>query len=183
MLKLTKNFYINGFQSINPDNSTVFPTNKGKFSFTITHNQASKDFITELYYTKGDAYEQQPNPCWVDKNLTSTTLICFINFEGSNKLYLYGSNYGQDQLPLLLEYDVIVSKNSADRQEAPQVIKSVLQDKDFHLIKPMYNPLKRGGKLKFIIRSRDFGNMYIINSDDSKNNHHYRELDYSSGKF
>jgi hypothetical protein len=168
---------------MNPDNSTISESTNGQFSFTIIYAQGSKDFIIQLYYPKGDAYEQQPNSCWVDKNLTSATVTCFTTYKGVNKLYLYGGKYGQEQLPFLLDYNVAVPKTSVDKQGAPQVIKSVLQDKDFHLIEPMKSPLKRSRSVKFRIRSRDFGNMYIINFDYNRPNYHYRQLDYSSGEF
>ena len=183
MLKLTKNFYVNGFQSMNPDKSSISASTSGQFSFTINYERGSKDFLIQLYYPNGNAYEQQPNPCWVDKNPTSAVATCFATYKGVNKLYLYGGNYGQEQLPFLLEYDVAVPKTSVDKQGAPQVIKSVLLDKDFHLIEPMKSPLKRSRSVKFRIRSTDFGNMYIINFDYNRPNYHYRQLDYSSGEF
>ena len=182
MLKLTKNFYENGFTSMNPDKSTI-SASTAKFSFTINHNQVSKDFITQLYYPSGGSYQQQTNPCWIDKYASSATITCYGNYKGSNKLYLYGGAYGQDPLPFLLDYNVAVSQNAIERLNSPNPIKQNLQNKDFHLIEPIYNPLKRSRQLKFRIKTTDFSSIYIINSDYSRNNHHYRELDYSSGEF
>ena len=180
MLKLTKNFYVNGFQTVSPDKSTVSPQTSGKLTFTITHDQFPKQFLIQLYYLN-ETWVEQPNACWVDKNSASADITCFANHKGTNKLYVYGANYPTTPLPFLFEYDVIVSKNALNPQGVPELYSEILAGRDFHLIEPLNNPLKRSRSIKFKIKSTDFSNMYIINYDPTRNNRHYRELDYKAG--
>ena len=181
MLKLTKNFYVNGFQSVSPDKSQVSPSTSGKLTFTITHNQVPKQFSTHLFYYYNESWVEQVNACWVDRNPSSADVTCFANYKGTNKLYVYGANYATTPLPFIFEYDVIVSKNALNPQGVPELYSDFLGERDFHLIEPLNNPLKRSRSLKFNLKSSDFSNMYIINYDPAKNNRHYRELDYKAG--
>ena len=181
MLKLTKNFYVNGFQSVSPDKSSVNPTTSGKLTFTITHDQMPKQFSIHLYFYYNETWIEQGNACWVDRNPSFAEVTCFANYKGTNKLYVYGANYATSPLPFLFEYDVIVSKNALNPQGVPELYSDFLAGRDFHLIEPLNNPLKRSRSLKFRIKSADFSNMYIINYDPTRNNRHYRELDYKSG--
>ena len=181
MLKLTKNFYENGFQTVSPDKSSVSPSTSGKLTFTITHENIQKDLSTQLLYYNNETWLEQENACWIDKNPTSADITCFANFKGTNKLYVFGANYGVTPLPFLFEYDVVVSKNALNPQGVPQLYKVFLAGRDFHLIEPLNNPLKRSRGIKFKIKSTDFSNLYIINYDPARSNRHYRELDYKSG--
>lgn len=181
MLKLTKNFYVNGFQSVSPDKSSVNPSTSGKLTFTILHDQNPKQFSTHLFYYYNETWVEQENACWVDRNPSSADVTCFANYKGTNKLYVYGANYGISPLPFLFEYDVIVSKNALNPQGVPELYDTFLAGRDFHLIEPLNNPLKRSRSIKFHIKSTDFSNMYIINYDPTRNNRHHRELDYKAG--
>ena len=181
MLKLTKNFYENGFKSISPDKATITAESDGKFFFEITHEQVPKQFSITLFYPKDNSYQQENNACWVNKNPTSAEITCFANYKGSNKLYIYGGTKGQDPLPFLLEYDVYVTKNGYDSKEAPILMKDFLQGRDIYLTQPLDNPLTRSKFYTFKIKSADFSNMYIYNNDPYKGNSHLRELDYKAG--
>ena len=181
MLKLTKNFYVNGFQSVSPDKSTVNPTTSGKLTFTIIHDQMPKKFSIQLFYYYNDSWVEQGNACWIDQNPSSADMTCFANHKGTNKLYVYGANFETTPLPFLFEYDVVVNKNALNPKGVPELYSDFLAGRDFHLIDPIENPLKRSRPVKFRIRSNDFSNMYIINYDPTRNNRHHRELDYKAG--
>ena len=181
MLKLTKNFYENGFTSISPDKATIKPIN-GQFSIEITHEQVPKQFSITLFYPKDNSYEQEDNACWVNRNPTSAEITCFANYKGLNKLYIYGGMKGQDPLPFLLEYDIDIFQTVVYIRKAPLLMNNnILQGRDFHLTQPLDNPLKRGKFYTFRIKSPDLSNIYIVNNAPNKNNSHFRELDYEGG--
>lgn len=185
-LKLTKNFYENGFKTVSPDKSSIIPTGTGQFTVTFTFDtQTQKELITHLYYPKGNSYQEQYNACWVDKKPNSAEIKCYASYAGQNKLYIYGGTYYPQTVnyPFLLEYDITVNQNAYKPVGCPEPYRDFLQNKDFHLVEPMNSPLTRGRKYNFKIKSSGFGNLYIINDDTTKNNKHFRELDYQGGVF
>lgn len=185
-LKLTKNFYEYGFKTISPDKSSIVPSTSGQFTVTFTYDTLTqKEIITKLYYPKGSSYVEQYNACWVDKKINSAEIKCYASYAGQNKLYIYGGTYYPQTVdyPFLLEYDITVSKNALKPVGCPEPMRDFLQNKDFHIIEPMNSPLTRSRKIKFRFKTNAFGNLYIINDDTTKQNKHFRELDYTSGEF
>lgn len=182
-LKLTKNFYELGFITVSPDRSSITPTSSGQFTVTFTYDAITqKEIITHLFYPRFDAYIEQYNACWVDKTEKSAEISCYANYAGQNKLYIYGGTYDYKTVnyPFLLEYDVVVNKSPYKLLGSPEPMREFLQNKDFHIVEPLYSPLTRSRTINFKIKTKAFGNIFIINDDTTRNNKHFRELDYTS---
>ena len=172
MLKISMDFYAFGFKTIAPDNTTI--NTDGQFTIDFTYgSDTEKTFLYHLYYlnTSANAYKDQPNTCWVDKESTSAVMRCFANYKGQYKLQIFGGPSGQETFPLLVEYLVYCSKSAVTPKEFPYSY----GNSDVKIIEPLYNPLTRGKMLKFSLKSSRYDNLYITNKGTNTN--HFRELD------
>ena len=172
MLKISMDFFSNGFKTISPD-AASFNTD-GQFKINLSYgSDTEKTLLMYLFYldTSANVYREQQNSCWVDKEPTSAEITCFANYRGQYKLQIYGGPAGPQTYPLLVEYSISCSKSAITPKEFPLSY----PDSDLKITQPLYNPLIRGKMLKFTLKSSKYTNLYITNK--AQNTNHFRELD------
>lgn len=170
MLKLRIAFFDNGFLTVSPDLAR-FSVDGKKFTISFTHEHfPRKRIITNYKYLQNNSWVDEPNACWVERQLESAQVMCYANKKGEYKLQIYGGPAGSDDYPILLEYEIISSKD-ADNPGGYPTTYDLFGKSDMQVVIPLYNPLMRGNLINVEFRTTSFNNLYIIN------NNHYRELD------
>ena len=161
---LVKNyFYQHGFEKYSPDEGLIELKNSNEKKFIIySSNMHNKTALCDIFLLQGNVYQQLLNSTSINLYDDRLEIDCIFNKKGKYKVEIFGNNKRGEKCDEIIEYIVNVKNDATKQLSFPQSYKG---KEDINIIEPLYNNLKRGGKVKFKIKSNNLNQIIIIDGE------------------
>ena len=145
------NFKKSHFEVNNIENIKIF--------YDIKNTNDIINLTIEVYFLKDNEYISEENCYYITKNEKYYEVKLIFNKMGSYKVCLYGKNQYMD------DYDSMIEYYPTCKQDAPKDLFFPIfysDSSEIEVINPLYNNLKSGDEVKFIIKSNNLDEIIII---------------------
>ena len=117
------------------------------------------DLSIDIYFLKDNEYISEENCYYIIKNEKYFEVKLIFNKMGSYKVCLYGKNQYMDDYDSMIEYYSICKQDAIEELYFPIFYSD---SSEIELINPLYDNLKSGDEVKFMIKSKKLDEIIII---------------------
>ena len=154
MAKLSDGFFDGGFLTINPDTNIL--SIEGQAKIILTYETTTNITLTmHLYYIENSISTEINNKVFYSKSIGKAEINLLANKIGEYKLRLYGGPSNSKSYPHLIDYKITNTKALDDSIGFPKIY-TYYSNSDMQIIEPLYNPLKKGTKINFKIKTSTY---------------------------
>ena len=180
---LKSTFYDLGFDSIDPDLTFNYVSNKGNFKIFFDENEINGNQLKvneSIYYIlnsknlerqnlKFVKLQEEKNSTLVKRNKNYFEINYLLNKRGKYKLQIFGSKKDSPKYNELFTVILICKKVSSYALSFPKTY-GLYDKSDIQIIQPTSGTLFNGDKINFEIKSKILSNLYIcITNNDNSN--------------
>ena len=150
--KIGNNFYKYEFNKFFPEEGFIELKDLNSQKFIIWgKNLEKKDLSCRVFLLEGEWYKYQPNLELINFYNDRFEINCIFNKKGRYLIIIYGNNNGETSLKEMMRYIINVENDAKNELKFPH---SFACAKEIKIIKPLYNGLKSGTKVKFKFESK-----------------------------
>jgi len=140
------NFEVNNIESI-------------KIFYDIKNTNDIIDLSIDVYFLKDNEYISEENCFYITKNEKYFEVKLIFNKMGSYKVCLYGKNQYMDDYDSMIEYYPTCKQDAVKELYFPIFYSD---SSEIEVINPLYDNLKSGDEVNFIIKSKSLDEIIII---------------------
>ena len=133
-----------------------------KIFYDIKNTNDIIDLSIDVYFLKDNEYISEENCYYITKNEKYFEVKLIFNKMGSYKVCLYGKNQYMDDYDSMIEYYPTCKQDSVKELYFPIFYSD---SSEIEVINPLYDNLKSGDDVKFIIKSNSLDEIIIIIGD------------------
>lgn len=149
--QINTNFHEFNFNKYFPEEGLITLKNKNKQKFIIWNdNMKNINASCKLYFEVNKSYKQILNCDMINFFNNRFEVKCIFNQKGKYKIELFGNKDGGPKTYNILVYIIIVEKDNKKELKFPKFYN---ESKEIKIVKPLYNNIKSGDKVKFKIKS------------------------------
>ena len=154
-------FYKYGFSKFSEEEGYI-ELSKNKYTFKVYRDNMENIIGScSIFLLEGNYYIEKKNLNKINYYKDRFEIDCIFNKKGKYKIAIYVNDDGSDTTNVILKYIVNVKKDTREELYYPLYYKD---SKKINEIKPLYNNLKYGEKVKFKIKA-DFPQLIIIDNE------------------
>ena len=157
-------FHKLGFTNFYPNEGTILLKDSNTQKFIVYgDNLNTKGAMCCLLYYENNVYNQKLGTTKVnfyDDRFEADTIF---NKKGKYRIQIFASDNREDNYVIILEYSVIVENDSEKEIFYPRFYRG---NEGINVIEPLYDNLKSGENVKFIVKSNDYEKLIVC--DDEK---------------
>ena len=159
-VQIHSSFYFFHFTDINFKNSHFNVNNLEtlKLSYDLKNSDDIIELSVDIYSLNNNGYEKEDNCDYIIKNENNFEIKLIFNKMGIYKVCLFGKNQDMDSYETMLEYYPTCIKDAENKLRFPKLFSSA---SDIQIIQPLYDNLKVGEEVKFILKSNNLNEIMI----------------------
>ena len=130
-----------------------------KIWYETKHSDDIIDISIDIFKLEDNSEINENNCDYIIKNEKDFEIKLIFNKKGNYKICLYAKNQYMDEYEAMIEYYPFCKQDSINELHFPEIYSNA---SDIQIIQPLYDNLKIGEEVKFIIRSKVLDKLIIL---------------------